>query len=202
MSRHVYLVRHGETEGESSIRYHGRNDVALSELGHQQVGRLVPWLRELEFAAVVHSPLQRARTSAEVLLAGLDRPPALVESDPGLFEVNFGAIEGLTREEIRDRMPDWFAQWESGETDGFPDGETYAGFASRIAAAWDELVARHPVGDLLVVAHRGVIKRALTHCLQLDAAASAELVIELASLTVVRCGDRTELVSLDQVPPE
>ena len=29
MSRRVHLIRHGETEGESSIRYHGRNDVAL-----------------------------------------------------------------------------------------------------------------------------------------------------------------------------
>src|SRR5208282_5591650 len=33
----LILVRHGETEGESSIRYHGRTDVALSELGRTQM---------------------------------------------------------------------------------------------------------------------------------------------------------------------
>ena len=33
----LILVRHGETEGESSIRYHGRTDVALSELGRAQM---------------------------------------------------------------------------------------------------------------------------------------------------------------------
>ena len=33
---HIILVRHGETVGESSIRYHGRNDVVLSRKGRSQ----------------------------------------------------------------------------------------------------------------------------------------------------------------------
>ena len=41
----AYLVRHGETAGESSVRYHGSNDVPLSAVGRQQVRRLVPVLR-------------------------------------------------------------------------------------------------------------------------------------------------------------
>ena len=33
----IVLVRHGETTGESSIRYYGATDVPLSDLGRQQV---------------------------------------------------------------------------------------------------------------------------------------------------------------------
>jgi broad specificity phosphatase PhoE len=199
--RRVFLIRHGETEGESSIRYHGRNDVALSALGREQVARLVPWLRDERFAAVVHSPLSRAVASAQVLVDGLAAPPAVVEVHDGLAEVHFGALEGLTEEEIRARMPEWYAEWKAGRVDGYPGGETHAGFAARIAAAWDEMLARHPEGDLLVVAHRGVIRRALVHALRLPSERGRDLVIDLASLTIVGHGPAGhELLELDRVP--
>ena len=42
--RRLWLVRHGETEGQSSIRYHGANDVPLSDVGRQQIRALLPLL--------------------------------------------------------------------------------------------------------------------------------------------------------------
>ena len=200
VSRRIYLVRHGETEGESSIRYHGRNDVALSDIGRKQVELLIPWLREQRFAAVLHSPLSRARTSAELLIAGLQHPPALVEEHPGLTEIHFGEIEGLTKEEVAERMPEWHAEWEAERIDGFPGGDTLAGFQQRVAEAWDDLVSRHDEGDLLVVAHRGVIKYALTHAMNLDEGQSSVLDIRLASLTVVAIGERIEIEQLGWLP--
>ena len=43
-------------------------------------------------------------TSAEILLAGLLESPPVVEAHDGLAEVHFGAIEGLTDEEIRETL--------------------------------------------------------------------------------------------------
>ncbi len=194
------MVRHGETEGESSIRYHGRNDVALSEFGRKQVELLIPWLREQRFAAVLHSPLSRARTSAEVLLAGLEHPPGVVEEHQGLTEIHFGAIEGLTVEEVAERMPEWHAEWQAERIDGFPGGDTFAGFRARVAAAWDDLLGRHDEGDLLIVAHRGVIKHALIHALNMDDGQASVLDIRLASLTVVALGERVEIEQLGWLP--
>lgn len=199
-SRLVYLVRHGETEGESSIRFHGRNDVALSELGRQQVGRLVPWLRDVRFAAAVYSPLRRAVTSAEVLLEGLSARPAVVEDHTGLAEVDFGEIEGWTEGEIAERLPAWYSEWKAGRVDGFPGGDSFVGFSRRIVSAWQEIAARHATGDLLVVAHRGVIKRILMHDLGMTEEQGAGLDIGLASLSVLRCGDPNELVDVGKVP--
>ena len=184
--RSVHLVRHGETEGESSVRYHGRNDVPLSELGREQVRRLVPWLDAHRFAAVVHSPLSRAAESARLLVDAFAVRPPRVEAHQGLTEVHFGALEGLTEGEIRAAFPDWHRAWRAGTVDAYPQGETFAGFTARVAAAWDDLLSRHPEGDLLLVVHRGVIKRALQHCLRWSEAQAVELRVELGSVSVVR----------------
>ena len=154
--RCVYLVRHGETVGESSVRYHGRNDVALSDFGGRQIAALIPLVRHVPFAAVIHSSLSRASASADILVAGLQRPPGLVEQAPDLVEVDFGAMEGMTEAEIAASLPEWFQEWKGGRATGFPGGETFAGFEARVGQAIDGLLARHPVGNLLVVLCSGV----------------------------------------------
>src|SRR5271169_483092 len=99
----LILVRHGETEGESSIRYHGRTDVALSELGRAQmraareaVGRVHGGL---DFARVFSSPLVRAEEGARII-AGDAADLLMIEE---FAEVHFGLFEGLTAEEISQR---------------------------------------------------------------------------------------------------
>jgi broad specificity phosphatase PhoE len=191
--RSLYLVRHGETVGESSVRFFGRTDMALSDTGRQQVRSLVPLLRHVMFQAVVHSPLSRARESAEILSAQLLQPPAVTEEAPDLIEVDFGEIEGLTDGEIAAKMPGWYRDWKSGLASGFPGGETFSGFAQRMQTAVDGLLARHPVGNLLVVVHKGVIKRALAHLLGLSADAAAKINLDLGSLSVIACSDHQQL---------
>lgn len=199
ISRLVYLVRHGDTVGESSIRYHGRNDVALSDVGRQQIRRLRPLVRDVRFAAVLHSPKRRAAESAQILIDGLRHAPSCVEAPDDFREIDFGVIEGMTDAEIRAAMPDWHRTWRAGGVDGYPQGETLAGFRARVSAAWRDGIARHPRGDLLVVAHRGIVRVALQCCLDLDDTAAG---VRLASLTVLRTGEVAELVSVDQVPVE
>jgi broad specificity phosphatase PhoE len=198
--RLVYLVRHGETEGESSIRYHGRSDVPLSDLGREQVRRLTPLLRDVDFTALVSSPLVRAWESGSILQAELVRPPASVDVEPGLIEVDFGAIEGLTDAEIAARLPEWHREWKAGRHEGFPHGETLAGFARRVAEAFDRVLRRHAAGNVLVVCHRGVIKWGVVHLLGLSADQSRTIAVDLGSLSVVRLGAVNELVRCNVVP--
>lgn len=196
-SRLVYLVRHGDTEGESSIRYHGRNDVALSDVGRAQIRRLRPLVRDVSFAAVLHSPKARAVESAQILIDSLRQDPGLVEAVDGFREIDFGVIEGMTDGEIRAAMPEWHRAWRAREVDGYPEGDTIAGFEQRVRAALRESLDRHPHGDLLVVAHRGIVRVALQSFLPLDDAGAG---VRLASLSVLRVGESAELVSVDQVP--
>ncbi|MEM7203611.1 MAG: histidine phosphatase family protein [Planctomycetota bacterium] len=196
-SRLVHLVRHGETEGESSIRYWGRTDVALSEFGRAQIRRLGALIAERPVAAVVHSPLARAAESAQLLVAALRSTPPVVEAEPGLAEVDFGALEGLTEPEIRAAHPEWHAVWRRGDAEAYPGGEGIAAFVARVVAAFEVVLERHPAGDLLVVVHRGVIRHALARLLGPAAHQRHDLGVDLASVTTVRTGPVPELVAVN-----
>ena len=135
----LILLRHGETVGQSSIRLYGATDIALSPVGEQQVQRAAAALKHHRFDRVLSSPLQRARRSAEIVLAALDPPlhtaPTL-ELVPGFREIDFGAWEGWTYAEAETRDPSGFARWRSeGHAFTYPGGESRSAFLARIAAA-------------------------------------------------------------------
>lgn len=184
----LVLVRHGETEGESSIRYHGRNDVALSELGRVQ---MVAARREIEsrfgntgFDHIFATPLSRAMEGAK-LVAGHDANIITVED---FIEVHFGLFEGLTKEEIQARHPIEFEKWRADPLSPsytYPEGESRAAFAERVERGLAttlkliEAAKRTESERALIVAHRGVIRtivRALT---------GAEPAVDLGSIQIL-----------------
>jgi probable phosphoglycerate mutase len=162
----LFLVRHGETEGESSIRYHGRTDVALSESGreHMRLARraIEAHRRGRPFAHVFSSPLVRASEGARII-AG---EAASIFTIEDFAEVHFGLFEGLTADEIRERYPDHFAVWNADRLAPdytYPEGESRAAFAARVERGLERLLATWTprIGadeDALLVAHRGVIR--------------------------------------------
>lgn len=182
--RRLWLVRHGETEGQSSIRFHGSNDVRLSDAGRAQIRALAPLLAHVPFLRVVHSPLVRAAESAAILM---ERLGLAVEScvDERLREISFGACEGMTEAEIERAFPAFFASYRAGLHAGFPDGEPRAAFAARVAAAMHELALAPWQGDLLVVAHRGTVRQALRALLGVPAGVRDDFGVELASVSMV-----------------
>lgn len=185
----LVLVRHGETEGESSIRYHGRTDVALSELGRAQMrlaGRALATHRGANgFARVFSSPLVRASEGARIV--AVDSVPLLTIDE--FAEVNFGLFEGLTADEIRERYPAEFAQWNDDRlapSYTYPLGESRAAFADRVERGLERMLtlwtpcADAEGDDALLIAHRGVI-RAIVRKLTRQ-----EPIVELASIQILR----------------
>ena len=172
----LVLVRHGETVGNSSIRYHGRTDVELSNLGRRQMRAAQSWLKIHLAGArrgpIVASPLRRAAEGASII-AGSATPIIEIEE---FVEVDFGRFEGLTAAEIEARYPVDFARWNRDRLDpGFtyPAGESRREFTLRVERGIQrmlELIDRPapaaqstpttPTPDeaAIVVAHRGVIR--------------------------------------------
>jgi len=149
----LVLVRHGDTVADSSIRYYGATDVVLSRTGRHQAEGAARLIGDEAFDCVVASPLARAWQTATVLAPG--RP---IQLEEGFREVDFGEWEGLTREEIEARDPALFARWQR-DLAGFdyPGGEARANFRARIEAGLERLLALE-AGNVLVVAHKGVIR--------------------------------------------
>ena len=152
MSR-ILLLRHGETEGESSIRYHGATDVTLSDLGREQIRAARASLPDDAIDRVVASPLSRAWESACIV-----RPGAAVVLEAGFREIDFGRWEGLTAGEIEAVDPPLYRAWREGRPDfDYPGGERRSAFRARVEQGLRRQLssgARSP----LIVAHKGVIR--------------------------------------------
>lgn len=173
-------MRHGETTGQSSIRYYGATDVPLSALGEAQMQRAGAALAAQRFDAVYSSRLCRARRGAELVAR---RPPTPLAA---FDEVDFGRWEGLTRDEIAARDPEQFRLWQQ-DPEGFayPDGECRRAFRQRVVDGLATLLAQSAGAHLLLVVHRGVIAVALSELLGLDAAQRRGLDIALGSIHVL-----------------
>ncbi|MES8151672.1 histidine phosphatase family protein, partial [Cutibacterium acnes] len=63
----LVLVRHGRTSYNVQGRLQGRLDIDLDEVGRRQVAATAPVIAAMEPAAVLSSPLQRARHTAEAI---------------------------------------------------------------------------------------------------------------------------------------
>jgi 2,3-bisphosphoglycerate-dependent phosphoglycerate mutase len=158
----LILVRHGETDWNRDGRWQGQADAPLNERGREQARALAEQLAGEPVDAVYSSDLSRARETAEIIAARLDREP--VEVDPRLREVNVGGWSGLTMAEIEARYPAEVALWRTGDpAHAFAGGETYAAMGERVVDALAEIASRHPDDNVVVVLHGGSIRGALAH---------------------------------------
>jgi broad specificity phosphatase PhoE len=152
----LILVRHGETTGQSSIRYYGATDVPLSDEGREQVRRAGERIAGERFEIVYSSSLSRAVESARILA-----PAHPIQLEADFREVHFGRWEGLTREEIAALDPELFPVWQRDLSRfDYPDGERRADFRARIARGLERLRAAD-ASSALVVAHKGVVRTLL-----------------------------------------
>lgn len=150
----IVLTRHGLTERSIPEQHLGQHiDVGLSDAGREQAEALAARIADERFDRIVSSPLVRARETAAIV-AG-DRP---VELDARLAEMDYGAWEGLTYEQIDARDADYRSRWVAEPASlPCPGGESAADVAARARAFLDDQLAHRPaeVADavMLVVAH-------------------------------------------------
>ena len=153
----IVLVRHGETDWNRENRFQGHADIALNDVGREQARALADELRGKRFAAVYTSPLQRARETAEIAVAGTGLEPI---PHAALMEVDVGSWSGLTRTEVEAAFPDGYRRWlEYGH--GWDDGETYDELGERVVAGLSNIGAMHSDVAVLAVTHGGPIRFAL-----------------------------------------
>ncbi|MGW5324548.1 bifunctional RNase H/acid phosphatase [Streptomyces sp. NPDC004014] len=182
----LVLLRHGETPLTPQKRFSGSGgtDPSLSDAGREQARLAAAALaRRGTVQVVVASPLARTQETARIVAArlGLD-----VTVDEGLRETDFGAWEGLTFGEVRERHPDdlnaWLADPEAHPTGG---GESFAETAVRIAATRDKLVAAHAGRTVLLVTHVTPIKTLIRLALDAPPKSLFRMELSAASLSAV-----------------
>ncbi|GLW13757.1 bifunctional RNase H/acid phosphatase [Streptomyces sp. NBRC 13847] len=180
------LLRHGETALTPEKRFSGSGgtDPELSAAGRRQAEATAAALAARgTIEAVVSSPLRRCRETAEAVAVRLGLE---VRIEEGLRETDFGAWEGLTFAEVRERHPEdldaWLASAKAEPTGG---GESFAAVARRVAVARDKLLARYAGRTVLLVTHVTPVKTLVRLALGAPPEALFRMELSAASLSAV-----------------
>ncbi|MFC9788662.1 bifunctional RNase H/acid phosphatase [Rhodococcus sp. NPDC127528] len=178
----LLLLRHGQTELSVERRYSGRGNPQLTEVGLGQARSAAARLAERGgIAAVVSSPLGRARQTAEAAGAALGLPVRVHE---GLTETDFGQWEGLTFAEASAHDPDLHRRWLSDTSLRPPGGESFDEVRGRVEGVRDDLTRDYPGQNVLIVSHVTPIKTLLQLALDVGPSLLYRLHLDLASLSI------------------
>ena len=143
----ICFIRHGETDWNLAKRIQGSTDIPLNETGRNQAEQCAAYLNAADYDVLIHSPLKRAKETAEIINAKLQLP--MVEMTD-FQERSFGDGEGKTYAE-REKHPD-----------GFPNQEERADFNKRVITAVEHVQQNYPDKRVLLVAHGAVINAILS----------------------------------------
>jgi broad specificity phosphatase PhoE len=183
--RHVWLVRHGETEWAKLGRHTGRTDVELTNRGREQARALGRRLAGHAFELVLTSPLSRAAETAAIAGFG-----ARAVADPDLMEWDYGAHEGRTTAAIRADVPGWTiwrGPWSGGET------------ADQVGRRADRVIERirgSAGGDALVFAHGHLLRVFAARWIGLEPASGGRFELATATLSIVGWERETASIEL------
>ncbi|GLX94424.1 bifunctional RNase H/acid phosphatase [Herbidospora sp. NBRC 101105] len=178
----LILLRHGQTPLSVERRFSGLGDPALTELGEAQAEKAAARLAGAKLDAIVSSPLARARQTAEAVAKATGLP---VHVDDDLRETDFGAWEGRTFAEIRDRWPHEMNAWLADPAVAPPGGESFQAAGHRVQRARDRILAGHPGETVLVVSHVTPIKLLVRYALNAPPEALYRMHLDLACLSAI-----------------
>ena len=153
----ILAIRHGETAWNVDTRLQGHLDIPLNDVGLRQAQHLAQALAQRDaIDAIYASDLSRAHTTAQAIAKAMGQT---VTAHPGLRERHFGAFQGRTFAEIEAELPEHAWHWRKRTPDWTPPdgGESLMALHERIVATVDELAARHPGQQVVMVAHGGVL---------------------------------------------
>lgn len=159
----IYIVRHGQTHNNLKGRYYGKLDVPLNQVGMEQMEKLEPSLRGIQFDNVYSSDTRRTLESLKIAAGHLYHK---VQIDERLAELNFGDFEGKTYQEICTLFPQYINQWnENWKSFCPPNGESFSVFYMRVSSFFKQLL-EIKANNILIMTHSGVVKAIYCYVLQ------------------------------------
>lgn len=148
------LLRHGEPELRGCFL--GRLDSPASQRG---IDSCVEAVARLKIGHIISSPLKRSAAAAEAIARCL---ALRVDFDPRWQELDFGAWDGKSPQQIGQSEPDHLQGfWTDPDLYPPPRGERWSEIKDRVSAAMRETAGHSFPGPVLVVSHAGAIRAAM-----------------------------------------
>ena len=197
--RHVWLIRHGQTDWNLTRRYLSDSDRLLTRFGQRQAAALGAFFAARKIDVIVHSGLTRTRDTALALRGG--RPLDLI-ADARWREASHGQWEGLTYREVAARLPDNVRARFADPVHTAPaGGESLAQLQTRIAAAYSDLGARFPGARIAVITHGGAIQALLCTLLNTPLREHWRWRVDLGSASGFDCYATTTILRAVNIAP-
>jgi len=151
-------MRHADVENPRRVLYGFLPGFPLSALGRAQAAAVGRSLRDSRVRRIVHSPLERAKETAELVNAQLPEPVPLIP-EPALIEAEMSrSLQGVPYWQIPLRRPRWFVHRLQRGT--LPGDETIEGMGGRVRDVVLRLARDHPGEVALCVSHADPIQAA------------------------------------------
>jgi broad specificity phosphatase PhoE len=183
MKQTLLFIRHGQTTWNVEHRLPGQlPGVTLNDTGRKQAARLADALHILPISAIISSPLERARDTAEIIAQGRGLS---VQLEPDLMDTNVGNWAGKVYDELSKNDPAWktFVRDPTVAPEGV---ETFPQVQQRVVAAVERWRTRENIGAYpAFVAHADIIKLLIAHYTGLEAGRAGSLFIDNASVSLV-----------------
>lgn len=184
----VLLVRHGLTAGTGHMLTGRTPGIPLDDRGREQAAALAARLADVRLDAIVTSPLERCRQTAEAIAAARDGGPLPVKEDEQFAEVNYGDWTGQSLKRLA-KDPLWRVVQAHPSAVRFPgeDAESLLEVQHRAVNAvreWNARLGKDAV--YLICSHGDVIKSVIADSLGLHLDLSQRIQVDPCSLTVIR----------------
>lgn len=179
------LLRHGQTQMSVDGQYSGLSDPELTDMGQWQAEQAARFLASRGgIAAIVSSPLQRAKQTALTAASALGMDEEAVEVDERLIEMDFGHWEGRRFSEVRDDHPEEQAECFADCTKAPQGGESPEQVYRRVSELIDELTEEYAGKNVLLVSHVTPIKSVLRYAMNAGGEVYRTVHLDLASLSI------------------
>lgn len=151
----ILLLRHGEVPGISPPAFRGRMDLALTPTGRRQAEATRDVITEAFcLDAAYASPLSRCMRTCDIVAEPFDITPIAL---PEFMDMDYGAWQGRTYQEVRQDQPELFSRWFSTpHLAEIPGGETLYQAAQRVETVLRLIMDRHTGQTVLLVGHNSV----------------------------------------------
>jgi len=180
----ILLTRHGHVDGIFPERFRGRAELALTKKGVAEAEALAARIARAWKPAVVYtSALQRCVVTGTIIanLCGAKAIPL-----EGLMDIDYGAWQMRTHEEIKAEAPKAYRLWRtSPQRVRFPDGESLQDLVARTADVMRLVLERHPTDTVVMVAHDSVNRAILMQFLDQPLSAYWRLIQDPCTLNEI-----------------
>ena len=154
----VYLVRHADVENPRRVLYGHLPGFPLSERGRAQAVEVGKRLRDRGIARILHSPLERALETADLIAAQLPEPVPVIP-EPALLEAEFGRyLQGVPYWQIPVRRPLWLVH--KARRGLLPGDEAMDRMGRRVVDVALRVAREHPEEASALVSHADPLQAA------------------------------------------